>query len=165
MILIGIGSNLPSLAGSPIETCTKALVHLASLGVMTIARSPWYETAPVPVSDQPWFANGVAQVATNLAPPALLDVLQAVEGEFGRVRTVKDAARTLDLDLLAYNDTISDDPRLTLPHPRIQERAFVLFPLRDLAPDWRHPLLGLTATEMADRLPPGQQLGRFGGNP
>lgn len=165
MILIGIGSNLPSIAGSPIATCTKALVHLASLGVGVVARSPWYETAPVPVSDQPWFANGVAQVTTSLAPLALLDVLQAIEAEFGRVRTQKDAARTLDLDLLAYDDVISDNPRLILPHPRLHERAFVLWPLRDLAPDWRHPVLGLTAAEMADRLPSGQELRRFGGNP
>ena len=165
MILIGIGSNLPSIAGSPIETCTKALVHLSSLGMQIIARSPWYETAPVPVSDQPWFANGVAEVGTNLDPLALLGILQAIEAEFGRVRGEKDAARTLDLDLLTYNGVISDDPRLILPHPRIQERAFVLFPLRDLAPGWRHPILGLTATEMADRLQPGQQLRRFGGSP
>ena len=165
MILIGIGSNLPSLAGPPVVTCTRALVHLASLGVETVACSPWYETAPVPVSDLPWFANGVADVTTNLSPAALLGVLQAVEGEFGRVRSGKDAARTLDLDLLAYNDVISDDPRLILPHPRIQDRAFVLWPLRDVAPAWRHPVLGLTAVEMASRLPPGQDLRRFRGNP
>lgn len=165
MILIGIGSNLASVAGPPIATCTQALVHLMSLGVNVVSRSPWYETAPVPVSDQPWFANGVVEVTTNLEPLALLDVLQAVEAEFGRVRGEKDAARTLDLDLLAYNHVIFDNPRLILPHPRLHERAFVLFPLRDLAPNWRHPRLGLTAMEMADRLPPGQQLRRFGGNP
>jgi len=165
MILIGIGSNLPSLAGPPVATCMKALMHLTSLGVEVVAHSPWYETAPVPVSDQPWFANGVIEVTTDRDPMELLGVLQAIEAEFGRVRSVKDAARTLDLDLLAYHDVISEDSRLILPHPRMQDRAFVLWPLRDLAPTWRHPVLGLTATEMADRLQPGQDLRRFGGNP
>jgi 2-amino-4-hydroxy-6-hydroxymethyldihydropteridine diphosphokinase len=156
MILIGIGGNLPSPSGGPAATCTAALDALNAKGVQVLARSPWYETAPVPVSDQPWFVNGVAQVAAKLAPEALLALLHAVERDFGRVRGEIGAARPLDLDLLAYNDLIQACDAPLLPHPRLQERAFVLLPLCDIAPEWRHPALGLTARQLADKLPPGQ---------
>ncbi|MGE3477476.1 MAG: 2-amino-4-hydroxy-6-hydroxymethyldihydropteridine diphosphokinase [Rhodospirillaceae bacterium] len=153
MILIGVGANLPSAAGSPRQTCEAALVHLGRLGVVIAARSPWYETAPVPVSDQPWFVNAVARVETRLSPAGLLAALHLTEAAFGRLRTVTNAARTLDLDLLAYRDEVRTGGAPLLPHPRLHERAFVLFPLRDLAPAWRHPILGETAENLAARLP------------
>lgn len=153
MILIGVGANLPSAAGSPRQTCEAALVHLGRLGVVIAARSPWYETAPVPVSDQPWFVNAVARVETRLSPAGLLAALHLTEAAFGRLRTVTNAARTLDLDLLAYRDEVRTGGAPLLPHPRLHERAFVLFPLRDLAPAWRHPVLGETAENLAARLP------------
>ncbi len=153
MILIGVGANLPSAAGSPRQTCEAALAHLGRLGVVVAARSPWYETAPVPVSDQPWFVNGVARVETALSPAGLLAALHLTEAAFGRLRTLANAARTLDLDLLAYRDVVRTDVAPLLPHPRLHERAFVLFPLRDLAPAWRHPVLGETAENLAARLP------------
>ncbi len=165
MILIGIGSNLPTEAGPPIATCIRALERLNERGIAVTRCSPWYETAPVPISDQPWFANGVAEVETTLAPIWLLEVLQAIEHDFGRVRGIENAPRTLDLDLLAYNEVVLDVERLILPHPRLQDRAFVLQPLCDMAPDWRHPTLGLTAAELLSRLQPGQVLRRFHGNP
>jgi len=162
MILIGLGGNLSSEAGSPRATCEAALARLATDGVGLKALSGWYETAPVPMSDQPWFVNAVAHIETDLDPNALLKRLQEAERALGRVRTVANAARTVDLDLLAYNKVLSEDPRLTLPHPRLHERAFVLFPLRDVAPNWRHPRLGLAPQAMIDALSPGQLIRRQG---
>ena len=103
--------------------------------------SPWYRTAPVPASDQPWYVNAVAEVASELPADALLAELHAVEAAFGRARTVPNAARPIDLDLLDFHGEIAagGPGRATLPHPRMTDRAFVLRPLADLAPDWRHP--------------------------
>ena len=147
MILIGIGSNLSSEFGDPRETCEAALCAMNETGIAVRMVSRWYRTQPQPVSDQPWFVNGVASVTTSLAAGSLLGRLHAIEEAFGRVRSVANAARPLDLDLLAYGDEIHDGA-LTVPHPRLQERAFVLFPLADLAPGWLHPILGKTAVEL-----------------
>ena len=163
MILIGIGSNLAGRNyDSPRETTTAALHLLPTIGVRLIARSAWYLSQPMPPSDQPWFINAVAVVATRLAPPALLDRLLALEARFGRVRGVRNAARTLDLDLLAYHGRICRTVSLELPHPRLHERRFVLAPLCEIAPLWRHPRLGLTATALLARLPTGQAIRRIG---
>jgi len=157
MILVGVGGNLPSPLGSPVVTCQAALAHLERGGVTIAALSPWYETAPVPVSDQPWFVNAVARVTTALSPADLLTLMHAVETELGRMRTVPNAARVVDLDLLAYGDAVNTGPEgPLLPHPRLQDRAFVLFPLRDVAPAWRHPALGLGVGDLIERLPPDQ---------
>lgn len=161
MILIGVGANLPGPAGSPRATCEAALAYLGALGVPTLACSPWYETAPVPASDQPWFVNAVARVGTALSPEGLLAALHKVEAVFGRVRGVPNAARTIDLDLLAYGDLVRVVDAPLVPHPRLHERAFVLFPLRELAPGWRHPVLDRTAVDLAEDLPPGQEIRRF----
>ncbi len=161
MILIGVGANLPSEAGSPLETCEAALRHLGRLGIVIAARSPWYETAPVPVSDQPWYVNGVAAITTPLSPQGVLAALHLTEAAFGRVRSVANASRSLDLDLLAYGSVVLEAGAPILPHPRLHERAFVLFPLRDLAPRWRHPVLGETAMDLASRLQP-QGIRRLG---
>ena len=149
MILLAIGSNLSHPRyGPPLTVCEAALVALAEEGIAVLGKSPWYETAPVPASDQPWFVNGVAQIGTNLEPPALLARLHRLESAFGRRRNVPNEARVLDLDLLAYERQISDTPPV-LPHPRMHERAFVMIPLADLAPNWRHPLLGRSARDFA----------------
>ncbi len=159
MILIGIGSNLAHPpAATPRETANAALAALPGLGLRVVARSRWYLSAPVPPSGQPWFVNGVAAAASELAPGALLDWLLELEREFGRIRSVANAARTLDLDLLDYDSHLCETSALTLPHPRLHQRRFVLEPLREIAPEWRHPRLGLTAAELLDRLPPGQQV-------
>src|SRR5581483_1362358 len=100
-ILIGLGANLPSRAGPPVTTLEAALARLASAGILTLQRSRWFVSAPLPASDQPWFVNGVAAVATALAPAPLLAELHRTEAEFGRIRGAPNAARTLDLDLLA----------------------------------------------------------------
>lgn len=156
LLLIAVGSNLPDRAGrSSIESCDRAVYRLAAHSALTLESvSPWYKTAPIPASDQPDFINGVARFSGTLGPLDLLSILHAVEAEAGRLRTVPNAARTLDLDLLAVGDVVVHTPRLTLPHPRLAERAFVLFPLCDVAPSWRHPVLRRTALELRDSLPP-----------
>ncbi len=164
MILIGIGANLPYRDKSPRFTCTAALSHLAERGVTITCRSRWIESAPVPPSDQPWFTNGVALVKTTLGPEDLLAVLHHVETVFRRVRTVPNAPRALDLDLLAYHDLVSSTPPI-LPHPRLHERAFVVWPLAEIVPHWHHPTSGRTPLQMATALPPGQRIRWMAENP
>jgi 2-amino-4-hydroxy-6-hydroxymethyldihydropteridine diphosphokinase len=162
VILIGIGSNLAhSPAGSPRATAEAALCALPPLGIRILARSRLYLSEPIPISDQPWFVNAVAQVWSDLGPEQLLCRLLQLEEEFGRARGARNAARTLDLDLLDYDGLSSDSPFLTLPHPRLHERAFVLEPLREIAPSWRHPRSALTAGELLEQLAPGQRLARL----
>lgn len=133
------------------------------MGIKVVCRSAWYRSAPIPVSDQPWFVNGVISVLTECSPEALLQNLHAVENEYGRIRVRRNESRTLDLDLLAYEDHVLEEAGgLVVPHPRIAERAFVLLPLADLAPQWRHPVTGRTASEMLADLPPGQVVERIG---
>jgi 2-amino-4-hydroxy-6-hydroxymethyldihydropteridine diphosphokinase len=159
VIVIGLGSNLsaPGFA-SPLATLAAALAHLPALGIAVVSRSRWYLSEPVPASTQPWYVNGVAIVETRLAPLALLSVLLALEARFGRRRSVPNAARTLDLDLLDYNGRRFATGPLSLPHPRLHERRFVLAPLAEVAPAWRHPRSHRSAVELLARLPPGQQL-------
>jgi 2-amino-4-hydroxy-6-hydroxymethyldihydropteridine diphosphokinase len=157
-IFIGLGANLPSPRyGAPRATLTAALERLAAAGVRIAARSPWYESAPVPVSDQPWYVNAVARVETALTPEALLALLNQVEEAFGRVRGERNAPRIIDLDIIAYGDLVvrGAAPPL-LPHPRMADRAFVLLPLRDIAPGWRHPQLGRSVEALIAALPPDQ---------
>ncbi len=158
MILIGVGSNLQSARfGSPLDTGRAALAELEREGVALRRTSRWFESAPVPVSDQPWFVNAVAEVETRLAPDALLAVLHGIEERFGRIRRERNEARILDLDLLAYNDLVAaGPPGPSLPHPRMHQRAFVLLPLADIAPGWRHPALGKSLSDLIAALPPGQ---------
>lgn len=163
MILIGIGSNLASRDySSPAETAAAAVAALPSLGVDVIALSRWYLSEPVPISDQPWFVNAVAAVATESEPAALLTRLLALEARFGRSRGAANADRTLDLDLLDYEGRRIDTDTLVLPHPRLHQRRFVLVPLSDLAPDWSHPVLGLSAAELLAAFPPGQRVHAMG---
>jgi len=163
MILLGLGSNLTTARlRSSQDVLESALNTLEKINIKVIRRSSWYRSAPVPSSDQPWFVNGVSRVETTLSPQALLEALHAVESEYGRVRGARNASRTLDLDLLAYGDRVIDEPGgLKLPHPRLAERAFVLQPLAELAPRWRHPVSGLTAEALLGRMPAGQAVERL----
>lgn len=157
-VLIGLGANLPSPEhGPPVQTLEAAVATLAGRGLRIQARSRWWESAPVPVSDQPWYVNGVVEIETALAPAALLAVLHEVEAGFGRLRSVPNAPRILDLDLLAYGTLVREGPEPPLlPHPRMADRAFVLYPLREIAPGWRHPATGRGVDELIARLPADQ---------
>lgn len=159
-IFIGLGANLTSDYGAPQATLGAALDALVRDGVEVAACSDWYRTAPVPISDQPWYVNGVAEVKTDLSPKALLDKLLSLETGFGRIRTVANAPRVCDLDLLDYRGDVSqgtgDGP--DIPHPRLHERAFVLLPLRDIAPDWHHPVLQKNINDLIKMLPADQEI-------
>ena len=162
-ILIGLGANLPSPQhGPPVATLEAAVAALAARGLAIRARSRWWESAPVPLSDQPWYVNGVLEVETALGPEALLALLHEVEADFGRHRSVPNAPRILDLDLLAYGGLVRTGPQPPLlPHPRMAERAFVLHPLADIRPDWRHPASGLSLAALVARLAPEQVVRPF----
>ncbi len=108
-------------------------------GISRVVRSRWFSSAPVPPSGQPRYVNGVLRAECALAPGVLLVALQDIEREAGRERSVPDAARTLDLDIIDTGGLVRSDADLTLPHPRAHLRGFVLYPLRDVAPDWVHP--------------------------
>jgi 2-amino-4-hydroxy-6-hydroxymethyldihydropteridine diphosphokinase len=133
---IALGANL----GDPASTVRAAFGALANLPDSRVVRcSALYRTAPVGIVDQPEFINAVALLETTLAPVALLGELLDIEQRFGRQRGAKNGPRTLDLDLLLYDDCHVELPELTLPHPRLHLRAFVLQPLAELAPDLRLP--------------------------
>jgi 2-amino-4-hydroxy-6-hydroxymethyldihydropteridine diphosphokinase len=151
---IGLGANLPSPAGSPRQTLAAALAALGGLGIVS-ARSSFYETAPVGYTAQPSFLNAVAQLETELAPEPLLAALLAIEQRFGRDRASSPCKgpRTLDLDLLLFDDAILSTPTLTLPHPELAGRRFVLAPLAEIAPTLRHPILGKNPVELLALLP------------
>ncbi len=160
-IFVAFGANLPSRRhGSPAATCLAALTALETKGVKILRRSAFYESAPVPISDQPWYVNGVAEVATALDPAGLLAVLHEIERDFGRERRELNAARVMDLDIVSYGRLVREDPPPILPHPRMADRAFVLLPLLEIAPGWVHPVLGLSVEELVSRLPAGQQIRR-----
>jgi 2-amino-4-hydroxy-6-hydroxymethyldihydropteridine diphosphokinase len=165
VIIIAIGSNLPHPEfGSPQAVCEAALQRLEEQGIRIVRRSHWYRSAPVPLSDQPWFINGVAEVdpGPDLIPADLLNRLHEVEASFGRTRSRRNEARILDLDLIDFEGRVTaEGSRPELPHPRAGERAFVLLPLQELAPDWRHPVTGEAIEELIDALPEGQQTQRL----
>jgi len=159
VILIGIGGNLESAQfGPPRDTLTAALAALKEKRIRILTRSGWYRTEPVPRSDQPWFVNAVVSLATELGAKDLLNALQATERQFGRVRGEPNAPRILDLDILDYQGEVMDTTSLVLPHPRLHERRFVLIPIAEIAPDWRHPILELTAAQLLARLSSEQQI-------
>jgi 2-amino-4-hydroxy-6-hydroxymethyldihydropteridine diphosphokinase len=173
-VLIALGANLPVGRQPPAETLRKALAALPRHGLAVVRASRLFATPCFPAGAGPDYVNAAAEIsAPGMGPREVLAALHAVEARFRRVRGVRWGMRTLDLDLLAVGDAVLPDPataavwrdlppgrqvgetpdRLILPHPRLQDRAFVLVPLMDVAPDWRHPALGLSVAEMAARLP------------
>ncbi len=141
---------------TPLQLCTRAVRAIGDIeGVSGVVRSRWYSSAAIPDAAQPRYINGMVRVATRLAPASLLAALQDIEHAMGRVRSLPNAARTLDLDIIGIDGVIrsaGEDP--ILPHPRAHLRAFVLLPLRDVAPDWVHPVLGEGVQALIGRLPP-----------
>ena len=149
MIYIALGANIPSPVGPPHVTLQRALEAMAKHGIRIVAVSPLYRSPSWPAgSGQPDYVNAVAKVETNLLPATLLRALLAIERAFGRVRKAKWEPRALDLDLLDYGGLVSDAPQLMLPHPLMHERAFVLRPLADVAPEWRHPDTGQSVSDL-----------------
>jgi 2-amino-4-hydroxy-6-hydroxymethyldihydropteridine diphosphokinase len=147
MILLSLGANLPSSVGAPAATLRFALSRLMALAIVPVATSNFYVTRAWPDPTDPEFVNAVAQVRTALDPAELLKQMHGIEEQLGRRRGQINAPRTLDLDLIDYDGRIDVGPP-ELPHPRIADRGFVLVPLADVAPDWRHPVTHRTVGEM-----------------
>jgi 2-amino-4-hydroxy-6-hydroxymethyldihydropteridine diphosphokinase len=148
-VFLGLGSNL----GDREAAIDDALARLAGRGVSVRARSSTWLTEPVGGPPQGWFLNAAVGVETRLEPAALLDAALAVEHEMGRVRAERNGPRTIDVDLLLFGDRRIDAPGLTVPHPRLHERRFVLAPLAEIAPLLVHPTLGLTIAALLARCP------------
>lgn len=160
---IALGSNLSSSLGNSLETVEAAIEILAIHSDLTlVAVSHWYQTVAIG-PPQPDYVNGCALVrmrsqsaqsngVPNLSPQTLLELLIATEQQFGRVRTQHWGPRTLDLDLLLYDSVVQHTPTLTLPHPCMAERAFVLIPLAEILPDWVHPVIGLTIQQLCNQV-------------
>ena len=142
-VILGLGANV----GRPMEQLAEALEGLAG-AVEVTSVSSLYRTEPVGRGDQPDFLNLVAVGRTGLAAEELLRAMQEVEARLGRVRTVRNGPRVIDIDLLDFGGRRIETPSLTVPHPGIATRGFVLYPLAEAAPDWRHPVLGKTAREL-----------------
>lgn len=173
LCLIAMGGNLPSEAGTPAETLMAAVALLRGEGAEIAAMSRFYRTAAFPAGTGPDFVNAALTMRMPGPPEEVLDLLHRVEATYGRLRARRWGARTIDLDLIAMGDRVCPDranfemwqaldpaeqqrhapDRLILPHPRMQERAFVLVPLADVAPGWVHPVLGRSVTEMLAALP------------
>jgi 2-amino-4-hydroxy-6-hydroxymethyldihydropteridine diphosphokinase len=150
---IGLGGNVESSAGKPAFTLAAAVGRLASLG-RVVRRSALYSTAPVGFDDQPRFVNAVVELETEMGPLELLGNLMRIELAFGRDRSegIPNGPRTLDLDILLYGDVVIGELALEIPHPRLAERAFVLIPLGEIAPEVVEPRSGKRIAQLRDEL-------------
>lgn len=159
MILIGIGSNLSSEEfGNPLDICQQAIKHLEKKFYI-LKKSSWYKSEPIPKSKQPWFVNGVIEIEfTNQNAQELLNQLNIIEKEFGRVRRKLNEPRILDLDIIDFNSQIYNKENLVLPHPRMHCRKFVLLPIKELNLNWTHPVTKKKINEMLNDLNDQQQI-------
>lgn len=150
IVYLALGSNIGNREGN----LTAAIDAFGSNGMVILRRSPIYETEPVGYADQRWFLNMVVEAETALFPMQLLTRTGRIERKLGRVRTIPNGPRTIDIDILLYGNAVIRTPRLEIPHPRLHERRFVLAPLADLAPDLRHPLNRKTIRQLLQEAPP-----------
>lgn len=148
-MVVALGSNLADGYASSEALLEAALAAFPAAGLRLLARSRWWRSAAWPDPAGPEYRNGVALAESDGGPEATLAALLQVEAGFNRRRDARNAPRTLDLDLIAHGRSVLDTPGLTLPHPRAHERLFVMGPLAEIAPAWRHPRLGGTAAELA----------------
>jgi 2-amino-4-hydroxy-6-hydroxymethyldihydropteridine diphosphokinase len=137
-----------------------ALAKLAAVG-RVVATSSFYETEPVEFTQQPWFLNCAIALETNKTPEQLMAAILRIEEEMGRRRVQKKGPRAIDIDILLFDNTIVDSKELTIPHPAMHQRRFVLEPLAEIAPELLHPVLKKTIGELLDSLPPGQVVKRL----
>ena len=148
---LSLGSNI----GGREQHLHDAITRLKTAGQL-VSVSSFYETEPVEFTDQAWFLNCVVGLETSQAPMELMTTLLGIEREMGRQRNQKKGPRTIDIDIVLFGDTILDSPELTIPHPAMHQRRFVLEPLAEIAPEVRHPVLKKTVRELLDDLPAGQ---------
>jgi 2-amino-4-hydroxy-6-hydroxymethyldihydropteridine diphosphokinase len=151
LVYLSFGSNIGDRAANLCD----AISRLETLG-RVLAISSYYETEPVGVTDQPWFLNCAVEFETNQAPQQLMRSLLQIEREMGRRRVQKKGPRSIDIDILLFDDEVVDRDDLTIPHPAMQDRRFVLEPLAEIAPQAKHPVLEKTIRELLDALPVGQ---------
>lgn len=156
MILLALGASIPSIAGSPQDTLHATIATLQGGESCVLSVSRFYRSPAWPNPADPPFINAVLKIGTELQPTQLLMYLHGVEAKFGRTRIARNAPRTLDIDIVDYNGRIEDGPP-QLPHPRTESRNFVLIPLRDVAPDWHHPISGRSVDELIAALPEAER--------
>lgn len=155
---ISLGSNI----GDRSANLREAMERLGRLG-QVVAASSLYETEPVEFTEQPWFLNGIVKLETELTPSELLEGMLRIEQQMGRERQQKNGPRKIDLDIVLFGEKIVNEPGLTIPHPAMHERRFVLEPLAEIAPEAEHPVYRKTIRELLEGLPPGQAVKRVTG--
>lgn len=156
-VYIALGSNL----GDRQANLMSAILHLSTSGVSVKRCSSIWETEPVGITDQPWFFNAVAEVETEMPPLELLRLMKRIEQAMGREHAEVNGPRMIDIDLLFYGNECMQSEELELPHPRLQERRFVLEPMMELAPDFQHPVSGLSIKELLTAAP-ALEMTKFG---
>jgi 2-amino-4-hydroxy-6-hydroxymethyldihydropteridine diphosphokinase len=156
-VYLSLGSNL----GDRVKNLQQAIAALREAGINVTRTSSMYETEPVDYLDQPWFLNIAVAAETELAPAALLDILRQIETQMGSKKLIAKGPRLIDIDILLYGDQVIDTLELQVPHPRMPLRRFVLEPLAEIAPNARHPVSGLSVSEMLDRTPDKSAVRKF----
>jgi 2-amino-4-hydroxy-6-hydroxymethyldihydropteridine diphosphokinase len=156
LVYLSLGSNL----GDPAANLNAAIAGLGALGDVT-AVSSFYETEPVELTAQPWFLNCAIKLDTEKMPKQLMSGILDLEQEMGRRRQQKKGPRIIDIDILLFGSSIVETKGLTIPHPAMHQRRFVLEPLAEIAPEVRHPVFKRTVRELRDALPPGQAVRRI----
>tara|TARA_B100001175_G_C19163066_1_gene473789 strand:- start:19 stop:513 length:495 start_codon:yes stop_codon:yes gene_type:complete len=160
-IFISVGSNIPKDKSlSLIDNCKKAINSLKKYNIFLVRVSNWYKTEPIPVSGQPWFVNSVIEIKTMLTSKQTLNSLHEIESSYGRIRAQKNESRTLDLDIIDFNNEISNFSPI-LPHPRMHKRLFVLYPLVELSPNWVHPILNQNINTLINNISYKQKIQRL----